>query len=184
MKVRIFKTWVKVAAMTLIMVSLAGCGPSQSGSESLRAARALQDTGRAEAIKSGISRGMSLPEVAVRARAADASAALWVTSGGGQRCFYLEAVYHGSGPQGVASCVADSVSQCTIARLSGFILGIVPIGWTGALTISTGGGPIETVAVNKGYFLTRDATRLPNMLLTLSTASGSRNPGSCTATLR
>lgn len=164
------------------MVSLVGCGPSQSGSESLRAASALQNTGRAEAIKSGIT-AMSRPEVAVRARAADASAALWVTSGGGQRCFYLEVVYHGSGPQGVASCVADSVPQCTIARLSGFILGIVPIGWTGALAISTGGGPIETVAVDKGYFLTRDATGLPNVPLTLSLASGSSNPGSCTATL-
>lgn len=180
---RMLKTWFKVAIVTLAIISLAGCVSSQSGSESLRASAALQDAGRAEALKAGVS-GMSRPEVVARAQAAHASAALWVASGGGRRCFYIEVVNAGSGPEGSSSCVADSASECTINRLSGFILGIVPSSWIGALAISTGGATIETVALNKGYFLTSDAIVLPNGPLTLSSAPGSRNPESCTATLR
>lgn len=180
---QILKTWFKVAIVTLALISLTSCGPRQSGSESLRAGSALQDAGSAEALKSGVS-GMSRPEVVARAQAAHASAALWVTSGGGRRCFYIEVVNAGSGPEGSSSCVADSASQCTINRLSGFIFGIVPSGWTGALAISTGGTPIETVALNKGYFLTSNAILLPNGPLTLSSVPGSRNSESCTATLR
>ena len=155
---------------------------NQSGSESLRAGRALQDAGRAVALKFGVSK-LSRPQVAARVRAAHASAVVWVASGGGQRCFYLEVVMAGSGPLGTSSCSTDSVTVCSIDRLSGFILGIVPRGWTGELTISTGGAQIETIAVNKGYFLNSDTNLLPHVPLILSLAPDGKKSGSCIATL-
>lgn len=183
METRILKTWFKVAVATLTVISLVGCGPSEFGSESSRATKALEDAGRAVFLKSGVS-GMSQPQVVGRTRAAHASAVVWGTSGGGQRCFYLEALIVGSGPQGTSSCGTDSASECTMDRLGGFILGIVPRPWTGALAISTGEAPIQTVAVNKGYFLIADTNLLPKVLLTLSFSSNANNSGSCTATLR
>ena len=155
---------------------------NKSGSESLRAAKALQDAGKAIALKFGVSK-LSRPQVAARVRAAHASAVVWVASGGGQRCFYLEVVMAGSRPLGSSSCSTDSVTVCSIDRLSGFILGIVPRGWTGELTISTGGAQIETVAVNKGYFLNSDTNLLPHVPLILSSTSGDKKSRSCMATL-
>ena len=155
---------------------------NKSGSESLRAAKALQDAGRAVALKFGVSK-LSRPQVAARVRAAHASAVVWVASGGGQRCFYLEVLITGSGPQGTSSCGTDSATACSIDRLSGFILGIVPRGWTGELTIATGAAPIETVAVNKGYFLNSETSLLPHVPLILSSTSGGKKSGSCMATL-
>ena len=155
---------------------------NQSGSESLRAGRVLQVASRAVALKFGVSK-LSRPQVAARVRAAHASAVVWVASGGEQRCFYLEVVMTGSGPQGTSACGTDSATACSIDRLSGFILGIVPRGWTGELTIATGAAPIETVAVNKGYFLNSETSLLPHVPLILSSTSGGKKSRSCMATL-
>lgn len=176
------KVSLKLAVVVIAIVFLVGCESSHFGSESLRAARALQDAGRAAGLKSGVS-GMSRPQVAVRTRTVHASADVWVTSGSGQKCFYLEALIAGSGPQGSSSCTTDSATDCSVDRLSGFILGIVPRGWTGALTISTGGAPFQTVTVNKGYFLTSDTNQLPHVPLILSSFSGGKKSGSCIAKL-
>lgn len=155
---------------------------NQSGSESLRVARAFQDAGRAATLKFGVSK-LSRPQVAARVRAVHASAVIWVASGGGQRCFYLEVVMTGSGPLGTSSCSTDSATACSVARLIGFMVGIVPTSWNGELTMSTGGVQIETVAVNKGYFLNSDTNLLPHVPLILSSTSGGKRSRSCMATL-
>ena len=155
---------------------------NQSGSESLRAGRVLQVASRAVALKFGVSK-LSRPRVVAHARATHASAVLWDSSGGGQRCFYLEVLITGSGPQGTSSCGTDSATACSVARLSGFLVGIVPMGWTGELSVSTGGTPIETVAVNKGYFLNSDTNLLPHVPLILTSTSGGMRSRSCMATL-
>lgn len=155
---------------------------NQSGSESLRVARAFQDAGRAATLKFGVSK-LSRPQVAARVRAAHASAVVWVASGGGQRCFYLEVVITGSGPLGTSSCSTDSATACSLARLSGFMVGIVPTSWNGELTMATGGVQIETVAVNKGYFLNSDTNLLPHVPLILTSTSGGKRSRSCMATL-
>lgn len=155
---------------------------NQSGSESLRVARAFQDAGRAATLKFGVSK-LSRPQVAARVRAAHASAVVWVASGGGQRCFYLEVVMTGSGPLGTSSCSTDSATACSLARLSGFMVGIVPTSWNGELTMATGGVQIETVAVNKGYFLNSDTNLLPHVPLILTSTSGGKRSRSCMATL-
>ena len=176
----------KIVFVALAILSLVACEPNQSespsGSEPLRAAKAFQDAGRAVALKFGVSK-LSRPQVAARARATHASAVVWVASGGGQRCFYLEVVVTGSGPLGTSSCSTDSATACSVARLSGFMVGIVPTSWNGELTMSTGGATIETVAVNNGYFLNSETSRLPPVPLILSSTSGGKKSEPCMATL-
>ena len=180
------KASLKIVFVGLAILSLVACEPNQSkspsGSESLRAATAFQDAGRTVALKFGVSK-LSRPQVAARARATHASAVVWVASGGGQRCFYLEVVVTGSGPLGTSSCSTDSATACSVARLSGFMVGIVPTSWNGELTMSTGGATIETVAVNNGYFLNSETSRLPPVPLILSSTSGGKKSESCMATL-